>query len=168
VIATGACPSSARTRFCFKFQRIPCPQGHTHRHIHDRTGTTATRITTASVTHQRNAAGNLQSGGLYHYHSRGRLQSSQTGQGPDVPTTCYAHNALGQRVFKIDPLFAAASGKGGALDEEEDSGLMQTLVKSFTKSMPTLFHCFRNILPCNLNPAWMPRFLNQPWFISST
>ena len=89
-----------------------------------------------SVTHQYDAAGKLQTDGLhqYHYDSQGRLQSSQTGQGPDAPTTRYAHNALGQRVFKTEPLFAAASGKESALDDEEaDPGLLQTLVEFFTK-----------------------------------
>ncbi|WP_269814006.1 RHS repeat-associated core domain-containing protein, partial [Simplicispira lacusdiani] len=60
--------------------------------------------------------------------------SSQTGQGPDAPTTKYAHNALGQRVFKTEPLYAAASSKDGALDdEEEDPGLLQTLAHFFAR-----------------------------------
>ncbi len=102
----------------------------------EQTRTSASGTASTSVTHQYDAAGNLQSDGLhqYHYDSQGRLQSSQTGQGPDAPTTRYAHNALGQRVFKTEPLFAAASSKDGALDdEEEDPGLLQTLVEFFTK-----------------------------------
>uniref|UniRef100_UPI001E4A35E3 RHS repeat domain-containing protein n=1 Tax=Simplicispira lacusdiani TaxID=2213010 RepID=UPI001E4A35E3 len=66
--------------------------------------------------------------------------SSQTGQGPDAPTTKYAHNALGQRVFKTEPLFAAASGKGtptdSPLDDEEEPespGLLKTLHAFFTR-----------------------------------
>nr|WP_119967162.1 hypothetical protein [Simplicispira lacusdiani] len=92
-----------------------------------------------SVTHQYDAAGNLQSDGLhqYHYDSQGRLQSSQTGQGQDAPTTKYAHNALGQRVFKTEPLYAAASSKDGALDDEEADleppGLLQTLAHFFAR-----------------------------------
>jgi RHS repeat-associated protein len=100
------------------------------------TSTGASSTASTSVTHQYDAAGNLQTDGLhqYHYDSQGRLQSSQTGQGPDAPTTRYAHNALGQRVFKTEPLFAAASGKDGALDdEEEDPSLLQTLVDFFTR-----------------------------------
>ena len=100
------------------------------------TSTSASGTASTSVTHTYDAAGNLQTDGLhqYHYDSQGRLQSSQTGQGPDAPTTRYAHNALGQRVFKTEPLFAAASSKDGALDdEEEDPGLLQTLVEFFTK-----------------------------------
>ena len=83
---------------------------------------------------------NLQTDGLRHYHydSQGRLQSSQTGQGPDAPTTRYAHNALGQRVFKTEPLYAAASSKGAPTDsllddEEEDPGLLQILRDFFTR-----------------------------------
>ncbi|MEZ5720088.1 MAG: RHS repeat-associated core domain-containing protein [Burkholderiaceae bacterium] len=100
------------------------------------TSTSASGTASTSVTHTYDAAGNLQSDGLhqYHYDSQGRLQSSQTGQGPDAPTTRYAHNALGQRVFKTEPLYAAASSKDGALDdEEEDPGLLQTLVDFFTR-----------------------------------
>ncbi|MEZ5720086.1 MAG: hypothetical protein R3E55_17040, partial [Burkholderiaceae bacterium] len=100
------------------------------------TSTSASGTASTSVTHTYDAAGNLQTDGLhqYHYDSQGRLQSSQTGQGPDAPTTRYAHNALGQRVFKTEPLYAAASSKDGALDdEEEDTGLLQTLVDFFTR-----------------------------------
>ena len=100
------------------------------------TSTSASGTASTSVTHTYDAAGNLQTDGLhqYHYDSQGRLQSSQTGQGPDAPTTRYAHNALGQRVFKTEPLFAAASSKDGALDdEEEDPSLLQTLVDFFTR-----------------------------------
>ncbi len=100
------------------------------------TSTSASGTASTSVTHTYDAAGNLQTDGLhqYHYDSQGRLQSSQTGQGPDAPTTRYAHNALGQRVFKTEPLFAAASSKDGALDdEEEDPSLLQTLRDFFTR-----------------------------------
>jgi RHS repeat-associated protein len=102
------------------------------------TSTSASGTASTSVTHQYDAAGKLQTDGLRHYHydSQGRLQSSQTGQGPDAPTTRYAHNALGQRVFKTEPLFAAASGKQihSALDDEEaDPSLLQTLRDFFTQ-----------------------------------
>ncbi len=159
LIAANACPSSARAQFRFQSRRIPCTLGRTRRDAHERAGTTTTRsyrtesghnkllgfeqttrstsgTASTSVTHQYDAAGNLQTDGLhqYHYDSQGRLQSSQTGQGADAPTTRYAHNALGQRVFKTEPLFAAASSKESALDdEEEDPGLLQTLVDFFTR-----------------------------------
>ncbi len=102
----------------------------------EQTTRSASASASTSVTHQYDAAGNLQTDGLHHYHydSQGRLQSSQTGQGADAPTTRYAHNALGQRVFKTEPLFAAASGKDSALDDaEEDPSLLQTLVDFFTR-----------------------------------
>ena len=75
----------------------------------EQTTRSASASASTSVTHQYDAAGNLQSDGLhqYHYDSQGRLQSSQTGQGPDAPTTRYAHNALGQRVFKTELLISA-------------------------------------------------------------
>lgn len=101
-----------------------------------------TASASTSVTHQFDAAGNLQTDGLRHYHydSQGRLQSARTGQGEDAPTTRYAHNALGQRVFKTDPLFAAASSgsskqaEGHPLDDPEpDPGLLQTLLNFFTR-----------------------------------
>ena len=147
LIAASALPESPRVRIRlrFKSRRIPCTLGRTTRktqtlssgntrsigYQYDASGTAST-----SVTHQYDAAGNLQTDGLhqYHYDSQGRLQSSQTGQGPDAPTTRYAHNALGQRVFKTEPLFAAASSKDGALDdEEEDPSLLQTLRDFFTR-----------------------------------
>ena len=162
-IAASACSSNARAQFCFKFRRIPCALGRTQRDAHERAGTTTTRsyctesshnkllgfsqtstsasgTASTSVTHQYDAAGNLQSDGLhqYHYDSQGRLQSARTGQGEDAPTTRYAHNALGQRVFKTEPLYAAASSKGAPTDsllddEEEDPGLLQILRDFFTR-----------------------------------
>ncbi|MBT9513455.1 MAG: hypothetical protein IV104_14045 [Acidovorax sp.] len=42
----------------------------------------------------------------YRYDSEGRLESASTGQGEDAPTTKYAYNALGQRVFKTEPLYS--------------------------------------------------------------
>ena len=67
----------------------------------------------------------------YSYDSQGRLQSASTGQGPDAPTTKYAHNALGQRVFKTEALYSTSSG---LLDEdEEDLGLLQSIQQFFTR-----------------------------------
>ena len=45
----------------------------------------------------------------YRYDSEGRLESASTGQGEDAPTTKYAHNALGQRVFKTEPLYSSST-----------------------------------------------------------
>ena len=67
----------------------------------------------------------------YSYDSQGRLQSASTGQGVDAPTTKYAHNALGQRVFKTEALYSTSSN---ALDEdEEDLGLLQSIQQFFTR-----------------------------------
>ena len=88
-----------------------------------------------SVTYQYNSAGDLLSDGLtsYHYDSEGRLDSATTGQGPDAPTTKYAHNALGQRVFKTEPLFSSAAAKPSGASkafanlfaDDEDEGQQQ-------------------------------------------
>ncbi|RZJ60345.1 MAG: RHS repeat protein, partial [Acidovorax sp.] len=66
-----------------------------------------------SVTYQYNAAGDLLSDGLraYGYDSQGRMESATTGQGADAPQTKYAHNGLGQRVFKTEPLYSSAAAK---------------------------------------------------------
>ncbi|MGB4927336.1 MAG: hypothetical protein WBP25_12720 [Giesbergeria sp.] len=67
----------------------------------------------------------------YSYNSQGRLQSASTGQGSEAPTTKYAHNALGQRVFKTEALYNTSSN---ALDEdEEDLGFLQSIQQFFTR-----------------------------------
>lgn len=104
-----------------------------------------------SVTYQYNAAGDLLNDGLrsYQYDSQERLEKVTTGTGVDAPSTQYAHNALGQRVFKTEPLFAASgSGSGGTTsgknlnnlladpedqEEEQDKGLIQTAYEFFTR-----------------------------------
>jgi RHS repeat-associated protein len=102
-----------------------------------------------SVTYQYNSAGDLLSDGLtsYHYDSEGRLDSASTGEGEDAPTTKYAHNALGQRVFKTEPLYSSAAKQGSnknlnnllADDDESDHpgaeqpGLIQQLLNFWSK-----------------------------------
>ncbi|MDP4076703.1 RHS repeat-associated core domain-containing protein [Acidovorax sp. A1169] len=106
-----------------------------------------------SVTYQYNAAGDLLSDGLrtYQYDSQERLEKVTTGTGVDAPSTQYAHNALGQRVFKTEPLFASGSGSGGTTsgknlnnvladpedqeqaEKEQDKGLIQTAYEFFTR-----------------------------------
>jgi RHS repeat-associated protein len=100
-----------------------------------------------SVSYQYNSAGDLLSDGLtsYHYDSEGRLDSATTGQGPDAPTTKYAHNALGQRVFKTEPLFSSAATPGtgknlnnlladdGEEGEQEPPGLIQQILNFWSK-----------------------------------
>lgn len=55
-----------------------------------------------SVTYGYNANGDLTTDGLrsYTYDAEGRLAAATTGATDVSPTTRYAHNALGQRVFK--------------------------------------------------------------------
>ncbi|MBT9512814.1 MAG: hypothetical protein IV104_10755 [Acidovorax sp.] len=101
-----------------------------------------------SVNYQYNAAGDLTHDGLrsYAYDSQGRMESATTGDGADAPKTKYAHNALGQRVFKTEPLYSAA-GKPASTknlnnllaDDDEpagsnaEQGFMQQLVNFFSK-----------------------------------
>ena len=56
----------------------------------------------------------------YSYDAEGRLSAVTTGGTDTSPTTRYAHNALGQRVFKTEPLFPPTQG------DEADAGFMQS------------------------------------------
>jgi RHS repeat-associated protein len=82
-----------------------------------------------SVTYGYNAHGDLVSDGLrsYTYDAEGRLAASTTGATDVSPTTRYAHNALGQRVFKTEPLYPPGQG------DEADPGFMQSLIAFFTR-----------------------------------
>jgi len=82
-----------------------------------------------SVTYGYNANGDLVSDGLrsYTYDAEGRLAAATTGATDVSPTTRYAHNALGQRVFKTEPLYPPGQ------DDEADPGFMQSLIAFFTK-----------------------------------
>ncbi|RQO62758.1 hypothetical protein DBV14_03620 [Variovorax sp. KBW07] len=82
-----------------------------------------------SVTYGYSANGDLVSDGLrsYTYDAEGRLGASTTGATDVSPTTRYAHNALGQRVFKTEPLYPPSHGNAA------DPGFMQSLVAFFTK-----------------------------------
>jgi RHS repeat-associated protein len=84
---------------------------------------------TTSVTYGYNANGDLVSDGLrsYTYDAEGRLAAATTGATDVSPTTRYAHNALGQRVFKTEPLYPPGPG------DEADPGFMQSLIAFFTK-----------------------------------
>lgn len=110
---------------------------------------------TTNITYQYNAAGDLLSDGLrtFQYDSQERLEKVTTGSGVDAPSTQYAHNALGQRVFKTEPLFASGSGSGSTTsgknlnnlladpedqeaaekEKEQDKGLIQTAFEFFTR-----------------------------------
>ncbi|WP_431112463.1 RHS repeat-associated core domain-containing protein [Variovorax paradoxus] len=82
-----------------------------------------------SVAYGYNANGELVSDGLrsYSYDAEGRLAASTTGATDVSPTTRYAHNALGQRVFKTEPLYPPGQG------DENDPGFWASLVAFFTK-----------------------------------
>jgi len=90
---------------------------------------TINNASTASVAFSYNANGDLVSDGLrsYTYDAEGRLASATTGATDASPTTRYAHNALGQRVFKTEPLYPTLEG------DAADSGVMQGLVAFFAK-----------------------------------
>ena len=64
-----------------------------------------------------NANRDLTTDGLnsFSYDSAGRLSNATMGQTDSSPTTRYAHNALGQRVFKTEPVYPAQGTTGSAL-----------------------------------------------------
>jgi RHS repeat-associated protein len=84
---------------------------------------------TTNVTYGYNANGDMLTDGLrsYTYDAEGRLAASTTGATDVSPTTRYAHNALGQRVFKTEPLYPPSQG------DEADPGFMASLIAFFTK-----------------------------------
>ncbi len=84
---------------------------------------------TTSVVYGYNANGDLTGDGLrsYGYDAEGRLSTATTGATDSSPTTRYAHNALGQRVFKTEPLYPPGQG------DESDPGFWSSLVAFFTK-----------------------------------
>jgi len=84
---------------------------------------------TTSVSYGYNAKGDMLSDGLrtYTHDAEGRLSTATTGATDVSPTTRYAHNALGQRVFKTEPLYPTNQGNAS------DPGFMQSLITFFTK-----------------------------------
>ena len=80
-----------------------------------------------SVTYGYNANGDMLSDGLrsYTYDAERRLAAATTGATDVSPTTRYAHNALGQRVFKTEPLYPPGQG------DEGDPGFMASLMAFF-------------------------------------
>ena len=90
---------------------------------------TATTGATSAVNYSYDANGALLKDGLrsYEFDAANRLADVTTGTGVDAPTTRYVHNALGQRLFKTEPLYApVSSGSNPA-----DPGVMQTLANFF-------------------------------------
>ena len=94
---------------------------------------------TTEVVYQYNANGDLTSDGLRTYSLRRARAASAvtTGASDTSPTTRYAHNALGQRVFKTEAIYPPAQG------DENDPGFMQGLSGFFSKALgsPTLDRC---------------------------
>lgn len=82
-----------------------------------------------NVVYGYNVNGDLTSDGLrsYGYDAEGRLATATTGASDVSPTTRYAHNALGQRVFKTEPQYPPSQG------DENDPGFWSSLVTFFTK-----------------------------------
>ncbi|MEJ1128409.1 RHS repeat-associated core domain-containing protein [Variovorax sp. CCNWLW225] len=85
--------------------------------------------TWTSVTFAYNANGDMTGDGLrtYTYDAEGRLATATTGATDSSPTTRYAHNALGQRVFKTEPLYPPSQG------DEAAPGFWSGLVAFFSK-----------------------------------
>ncbi|GAA4333999.1 hypothetical protein GCM10023165_09510 [Variovorax defluvii] len=85
--------------------------------------------TTTNIAFGYNANGDLSSDGLrtYSYDADGRLSAVTTGATNTSPTTRYAHNVLGQRVFKTEPLYPPSEG------DERDPDFFQGLIVFFTK-----------------------------------
>jgi len=125
--------------------------GHNRLLGFEQTTSAAGNSASTSVTYQYNSAGDLLGDGLtsYLYDSEGRMESARTGEGEDAPTTKYAHNGLGQRVFKTEPLYSAAgkpastknlnnllADDGGDDTKEtqaEPPGLIQQILNFFSK-----------------------------------
>jgi RHS repeat-associated protein len=90
---------------------------------------TGTGGATANISYQYDANGSLLKDGLrsYEFDAANRLADVTTGAGIDAPTTKYVHNALGQRLFKTEPLFApVATGSNPS-----DPGVIQVLTNFF-------------------------------------
>ncbi|GAA4338890.1 hypothetical protein GCM10023165_17830 [Variovorax defluvii] len=108
------------TRRQYTFQ----PDSNQYRGFGQVTGGVGTK-----VAYRYTANGDLASDGLrtYSYDAEGRLSAVTTGATDTSPTTRYAHNVLGQRVFKTEPLYPPVEG------DERDKGFMQSLIAFFTK-----------------------------------
>jgi RHS repeat-associated protein len=81
----------------------------------------------ASVTYEYDANGSLIDDGFaqYSYDPEGRMSSVTRGNTATSPTTRYAHNALGQRVFKTEPLYPPSAA------DPEDEGFWASLSAFF-------------------------------------
>jgi RHS repeat-associated protein len=82
-----------------------------------------------NVSYTYDANGAMLKDGLrsYEFDAANRLADVTTGSGIDAPTTRYVHNALGQRLFKTEPLYAPVSTGSNPTDP----GVIQVLVNFF-------------------------------------
>jgi RHS repeat-associated protein len=82
------------------------------------TAAATTPPVTSAIIFTYNANGDLTSDGerSYSYDASGRLSAATTGvpQTASSPTTRYGYNALGQRIFKTEPLYPPASSTSAA------------------------------------------------------
>jgi RHS repeat-associated protein len=96
--------------------------------------------TSTQNTYSLDAQGQLLSDGLrnYGYDAQGRLSDITTTTNTGTTTTRYAHNALGQRIFKTEPQYSTAKAAGAEEGTDtnqgttKDLGLIDTLVHFFT------------------------------------
>ncbi|MBU2286005.1 MAG: hypothetical protein KKC85_06175 [Gammaproteobacteria bacterium] len=68
----------------------------------------------------------------YSFDAQGRLAAVTTGASDTAPTTRYAHNALGQRVFKTEPIYAPMQGEPSTTSSP---GFMQSLLAFFGQTL---------------------------------
>jgi RHS repeat-associated protein len=94
--------------------------------------------TSTQNTYSLDTQGQLLSDGLrnYGYDAQGRLSDITTTTNTGSTTTRYAHNALGQRIFKTEPQYSTAKAAEEGTDTNQgtnqDLGLIDTLVNFFT------------------------------------
>jgi RHS repeat-associated protein len=84
---------------------------------------------TGQVGYGYNANGDLTHDGLrtFSYDAEGRPSNVSLGASTTFPTTRYAHNALGQRVFKTEPLYPPSQ------PNEADPAFVKILIAFFTE-----------------------------------
>jgi RHS repeat-associated protein len=85
--------------------------------------------TSTSVSYSYDGNGALIGDGLrsYSYNAEDHLSGATTGATDTSPTTRYAYNALGQRVFKTEPQYPPVQG------DESDPGFFASLVAFFKR-----------------------------------
>jgi RHS repeat-associated protein len=111
--------------------RTPMLEGSSNRLLgFNQSVAVGTQTASTALPYSLNAAGDLTQSGLlrYFYNARGRLSSVTAGSDDLSPTTRYAYNLLGQRVFKTQALIPPAPG------DESDPVFFQSLLSFFAQS----------------------------------